>query len=203
MRKLTTRDLINVGLFTVLYFIAVAICGQLGALVPILQVLGPLYIPIVAGIPFMLFLTRVRSFGMITIMGVLVGLLVLATGQAFWVAILAVILAPTADYVASRGGYEKWANLVVSYAIFSLMLIGTVVPLFFMRDAYLTRMRGRKDSGWVEQIISLTPTWMFFVMMLMLVVGAVIGAYLGKSLLRKHFRPAGIANIPQKSRDDE
>lgn len=84
MRRLTTRDLINIGIFTVLYFAAVAIFGQVGALVPILQVLGPLYIPIVAGIPFMLFLTRVDKFGMITIMGILVGLLVLATGQAYW-----------------------------------------------------------------------------------------------------------------------
>lgn len=55
VRNLTTRDLINVGIFTVLYFLAVAVCGQLGALMPIVQVLGPLYIPIVAGIPFALF----------------------------------------------------------------------------------------------------------------------------------------------------
>lgn len=193
MRSLTTRDLINVGIFTVLYFAAVAVFGQIGALMPILQVLGPLYIPIVAGIPFMLFLTRVKSFGMITIMGILVGLLVLATGQAFWVAVLAVILAPAADLICRAGNYTTWRNLVAGYAVFSLMLIGTVVPLFFAREAYLARIGERKDDAWMQSIITLTPTWMFFVMIVMLVVGAVIGAHLGRRLLRKHFERAGIA----------
>ena len=193
VRGLTTRDLINIGIFTVLYFAAVAVCGQLGALMPVLQVLGPLYIPIIAGIPFTLFLTRVNKFGMITIMGLLVGLLVLATGQAFWVPILALALAPLADLISRAGNYRRWANLVAGYAIFSLMLIGTVIPLFFARDAYLDRITSRKDAEWVQQIITLTPMWMFGVMLLMLVTGAVIGAYLGRHILGKHFERAGIA----------
>ncbi len=193
VRNLTTRDLINVGIFTVLYFLAVAVCGQLGALMPIVQVLGPLYIPIVAGIPFALFLTRVKKFGMITIMGIVVGLLVLATGQAYWVALLALVLAPTADAIARAGKYRVWPMLVASYAVFSLMLIGTVVPLFFARDAYIARISSRKDAEWVESIVSLTPSWMFVVMLLMLVVGAVIGLTLGRKMLRKHFERAGIA----------
>jgi energy-coupling factor transport system substrate-specific component len=193
VRRLTTRDLINIGIFTVLYFAAVAIFGQVGALVPILQVLGPLYIPIVAGIPFMLFLTRVDKFGMITIMGILVGLLVLATGQAYWVAVLAVVLAPTADLLCRAGAYRRWPSLVAGYAVFSLMLIGTVVPLFFARDAYLARVGQRKDAAWVQSIVELTPTWVFFAMIAMLIVGAVVGAYLGRAVLRKHFERAGIA----------
>ncbi|MGC3954185.1 MAG: MptD family putative ECF transporter S component [Propionicimonas sp.] len=193
MRSLTTRDLINIGIFTVLYFAAVAVLGQLGALVPILQVLGPLYIPIVAGIPFTLFLTRVQKFGMITILGILVGLLVLATGQAYWVPLLAVVLAPAADLICRAGGYRRWGHLVAGYAVFSLMLIGTVVPLFFARAAFLERVGQRHDDAWVQTIVALTPNWMFAVMIVMLAVGAVIGAYLGRAVLRKHFERAGIA----------
>lgn len=117
-QRLSTRDLINIGIFTVLYFVAVAICGQLGALIPLLQILGPLYIPIIAGIPFALFLTRVHKFGMISIMGILVGLLVLATGQAYWVAVFALVLAPLADWIAKTGSYQAWGRLVASYAVF-------------------------------------------------------------------------------------
>ncbi|MFT3943966.1 MAG: MptD family putative ECF transporter S component [Ancrocorticia sp.] len=193
MRGLTTRDLINTGIFTVLYFAAVALCGQLGALLPILQVLGPLYIPIIAGIPFTLFLTRVNKFGMITIMGLLTGILMMATGQAFWVPILTVVLAPLADIVSRPGNYQRWANLVAGYVIFSLILIGTVIPLFFARHAYLERITDRKDAEWVRQIVALTPTWMFIAMLFMLVIGAIIGAHLGRHILSKHFERAGIA----------
>jgi energy-coupling factor transport system substrate-specific component len=191
--NLTAKDLINVGVFTVLYIAVVAVFGQLGALVPILQVLGPLYMPALAGIVFMLFLTRVGKPGMVTIMGVLVGLLVLATGQAFWVLVLAVVLAPLADLILSRGGYKRWATTLLGYIVFSEMLIGTVIPLFFARDAYLARIGKRKDAAWIESIIKLTPTWMFAVMIVELAVGAVVGAFLGRALLKKHFERAGIA----------
>jgi energy-coupling factor transport system substrate-specific component len=191
--KLTTKDLINVGVFTVLYIVIVGIFGQIGALVPILQVLGPFYIPALAGIVFMLFLTRVGKPGMVTIMGVLVGLLVLATGQPYWVLVLAVVLAPLADLILSRGGYKRWTTTVLGYIVFSEMLIGTVIPLFFARDAYLARLGERKDAAWIQSMIDLTPTWMFAVIIVELAVGAVVGAYLGRALLKKHFERAGIA----------
>jgi len=173
LRGLTTRNLINVGIFTVLYFAAVAVFGQLGALVPILQVLGPLYIPIVAGIPFTLMLALGYS--------------------ANTISLLALVLAPAADLICRAGEYRRWPYLVAGYALFSLMLIGTVVPLFFAREAFLERIGQRHDAAWVQSMIDLTPSWMFAVMLAMLVVGAVIGAQLGRAVLRKHFERAGIA----------
>jgi energy-coupling factor transport system substrate-specific component len=191
--KITPKDLINVGLFTVIYLIVVAAFGQLGALIPILQVLGPFYIPLLAGIPFMLFLTRVRRFGLVTTMGLLVGLVILATGQSYWVPLLAVVLAPLADLVLKAGGYRRWGLTVAGYIVFSEMLIGTVVPLFFARDAFLEKIGGRHDAHWVEQLVALTPPWMFAVMIGELALGAVAGAFLGRLLLKKHFERAGIA----------
>jgi energy-coupling factor transport system substrate-specific component len=190
--KFTTRDLINVGIFTAIYFVVLAVCGQLGALVPILQVLGPFYIPLICGIPFVLFLTRVKTFGMITIMGIVVGALILLTGQSWVVTVLAVILAPIADLVARAGHYTRWPNLVGAYVIFSEMLIGMVVPLFFQRTAFLERLSGRHDAAWVDSLRDMTPSWMFYVMIAMLAVGAVLGAYLGRAMFHKHFSKAGV-----------
>jgi len=194
-RPSVTRDLINVGVFTALYFVILAILGQLGALVPITQVLAPFYLPIVCGIPFMLFLTRVKRFGMITAMGWIIGLLLLLTGMPLTVLPIAFVLAVAADLVARTGGYKRWWSLVAAYAIFSEILIGTVVPLFFQRDAFLARRLERQGEVWTNQIEALTPSWMFFVMIVMLAVGAVIGAYLGRAIFRKHYRylaPAGL-----------
>ncbi len=191
--KPTVKDLINVGIFTVLYMVIVVICGQLGALLPITQVLGPLYIPLLAGIVFMLFLTRVRHFGLVTIMGLLVGLVVLATGQSYWVLILAVVFASLGDFIMSLGRYKKWLTLVIGYVCFSFLLLGTVVPLFFLRDSYLGRLSERKDDAWMSGIVAMTPWWMFLVMIAMIMVGASLGAFLGRAMLRKHFEKAGIA----------
>jgi energy-coupling factor transport system substrate-specific component len=190
--SITTKDLINVGIFTVLYLVVVGVFGQLGALIPILQVLGPFYIPVLAGVVFMLFLTRVNKFGLVTLLGILVSLLVLATGQSYWVAVLAVFLSPLADLIFKLGGYKRWANTVLGYLVFSQMLIGTVVPLFFARESFLAKIGSRHDAAWVRALVDLTPNWMFAVMIGELALGAVVGAYVGRALLRKHFERAGI-----------
>ena len=73
--KLQAKDLINLGLFTVLYFvIGCCVAIPIGFVPIFLPVLGSLW-SLITGIPFMLFLTRVKKFGMVTIMGVLSGLL--------------------------------------------------------------------------------------------------------------------------------
>jgi len=186
-----TRDLITVGVFTALYFVVMAVVGQVGALVPLGQVLGPLYIPLVCGIPFMLFLSRVRRFGLITAMGVLVGLLFLATGQSLAATILGVVCGVVADLIARAGKYRRWGFLVLAYVVFAEIAIGMVVPLFFLRDAFIARLSARHDAAWVNQLVTWTPAWMFYVMIAMVAVGAVGGAFLGRAIWRKHYAYLG------------
>ncbi|MDR1442576.1 MAG: MptD family putative ECF transporter S component [Bifidobacteriaceae bacterium] len=191
--RLDTRALIQTGVFTALYVVVLAVFGQLGALVPILQVLGPFYIPLVCGVPFMLFVARVKAFGQITIMGVLAGVLVFLTGQSWVVLVLAVVLAPAADLIAKTGGYKSFVRTAAAYVVFSEMLIGMVVPLFFLREEFIERIAARHDASWVDSLVNLTPPWVFWAMIGMIAVGAVAGALLGRSLTVKHFRPAGLA----------
>ena len=69
--KIQAKDLINLGLFTVLYFvIGCCVAIPIGFVPIFLPVLGALW-ALITGIPFMLFLTRVKKFGMVTIMGIL------------------------------------------------------------------------------------------------------------------------------------
>lgn len=187
-RPSMTRDLINVGIFTALYFIILAIFGQLGALTPITQVIAPFYLPILCGIPFMLFLTRVKRFGLITAMGWIVGILFLVTGQSYFTAILAFVLSIVADIIARAGQYKRWGLLLLSYIVFAEISIGTVIPLYFQRAAFLARRVDRQGQEWADQIAKLTPWWMFYGMMVMLAVGAIIGAYVGRAIFRKHYQ---------------
>ena len=59
--KLQAKDLINLGLFTVLYFVIGCCVAIPVGFVPIfLPILGALW-SLITGIPFMLFLTRVKK----------------------------------------------------------------------------------------------------------------------------------------------
>ena len=77
--KLKGRDLINIGIYGAIYFVilfAVAMLGMIPIFLPLLSV----FVPILGGIPFMLFLTRVKKPGMIFIFAMIMGILMLLTG---------------------------------------------------------------------------------------------------------------------------
>ena len=80
--KLQAKDLINLGLFTVLYFVIGCCVAIPVGFVPIfLPILGALW-SLITGIPFMLFLTKTGKFGAATIMGTLVSVLCFLMGQS-------------------------------------------------------------------------------------------------------------------------
>lgn len=78
--RLGGKDLINIGIFTAIYFVVVFAVACLG-FVPILMAAICGIIPLIAGIPYLLFLTRARKFGMITILGLLTGIIMFITGM--------------------------------------------------------------------------------------------------------------------------
>ena len=59
--KLQAKDLINVGVFTAIYFV-IFFAGMMLGYIPIFIPLLGLVCPILCGIPFMLYLTKVKKF---------------------------------------------------------------------------------------------------------------------------------------------
>ena len=72
--KLQAKDLINVGIFTAIYFV-IFFAGMMLGYIPIFIPLLGLVCPILCGIPFMLYLTKVKKFGMVSLTGIILGLL--------------------------------------------------------------------------------------------------------------------------------
>ena len=63
--KLKGKDLINIGIYAAIYcaiMTAVAMLGFIPIMMPMLCVL----VPLLGGIPYMLFMTKVDKFGMLT-----------------------------------------------------------------------------------------------------------------------------------------
>ncbi|TCK98726.1 energy-coupling factor transport system substrate-specific component [Natranaerovirga hydrolytica] len=189
--QLNVQDLISVGIFTAFYYLVFFIAAMFG-FIPILFVLMPLYLPIIAGIPFMLFLTKVKKFWMVTIMSIIVGTLFFATGHTWISLVVAVVCGLFADTIFKAGQYKSFGHSVIGYCVFSLWLLGGMLPLWIMRDSYFTYIRDMMGDEYTNAIISMTPTWMLLIMIIMCVIGSIIGAYLGKSVLKKHFKRAGI-----------
>ena len=72
--KLNCRDFINIGIYAAIYFVIVMALAMTG-LIPIFLILLSSMIGIIGGIPFILFLTKVKKPGMIFIMSLIMGIM--------------------------------------------------------------------------------------------------------------------------------
>ncbi len=190
--RLETKDLINIGIFTAIYFVVFFATGMLGY-IPVMMLALPFLCPLVAGIPFMLFLTRVRKFGMVTIMGILLSLLMVLTGHPWVVLPFAIAVAVAGDLILKSGGYRNWGSIRMGYAVVSQWMTGLMAPFFFMRESYFAGIREGYGDTYADTLMALTPTWVFGLVIVLVVLGALAGAQLGKAALKKHFQRAGIA----------
>lgn len=190
--KIEARDLITVGTFTALYFIIMFSLGMLG-FIPILFIIMPLYSHAICGIPFLLFLSKVDKFGMVSLMCILLGILMFATGHTFYVLLTAAICGLLADLIFKLGKYKSFKHTVLGYVLFCLWPVGAALPLWIARESYMEYIKNSMGEDYMIAIRDLTPTWVAFAMLGLSIAGAVLGAALGRKILKKHFLRAGIA----------
>lgn len=126
--KLKGKDLINIGIYGAIYCVlmtAIAMLGFIPIMLPMLSVLCPL----ICGVPMMLFMTKVKKFGMITIMGFIIGLFLMLTGMGYWPVIFGVVCGFAADRVAKSGVFKSASKTAISYGVLNVILFGNYMPL--------------------------------------------------------------------------
>ena len=190
--KLQAKDLINVGLFTVLYFVLGCCVAIPIGFVPIfLPILGALW-TLITGIPFMLFSTRVKKFGMVTLMTILSGLLMGLTGMGYWGIPVGVVSGILGDLIMKSGNYKSASKNILGYAVFSLWMVGTYIPMYFMvEDSYASFAASFGDE-YAAKVMSAMPMWSLILVVAGIFVCAILGGLIGKAVLKKHFAKAGI-----------
>ena len=161
--------------------------------IPIFIPLLGLVCPILCGIPFMLFLTKVKKFGMVSLTGIILGLLNLVMGSGVLVLIFGVIFGVLGDVILRAGKYQSWKCTLLGNGVFSLWIMGYVSRMFLTRDTFFTSLVSSYGQEYVDTLMSYTPGWMYPVLFIVTFIGGILGALLGKAVLKKHFEKAGIA----------
>lgn len=190
--KMQTKDLINIGLFTVLYFVLGCCVAIPIGFVPIfLPILGALW-TLITGIPFMLFAVRVKKFGMVTIMAVLSGLLMGLTGMGFWGILTGAVFGLLGDLIMKSGSYKSAKKTILGYGVFSLWMIGTYIPMYFMVEQSRADFAKSFGDEYADKVMSVMPMWSIVLVIAAIFVCALFGGLIGKAILKKHFTKAGI-----------
>jgi len=189
--RLNGKDLIHVGIYSAIYFVivmALAMTGYIPIMMPLLCVIGP----IIGGIPFMLFLTKVKKFGMILIMSAIMGIMMALTGMGLYALPVALVSGLVAELVWKRANYSKAGISILVCGFFHIWLWGNFIPLFANPAAYFAT-RTEFGAGYEAALTALLPPWMNPVLLISCFVFGVVGGLLGRALLKKHFIKAGIA----------
>ena len=189
--KLKGKDLINIGIYAAIYCLLMTCVAMLGY-IPIMMPMLAVIVPIVLGVPMMLFYTKVKKFGMITIMGTIIGIYLCVTGMGFWPIVFGVVFGFLADLVAKSGKYVSSKKTILSYGTFCVLLFGNFLPLYIDREAYFST-RQSFGAEYINSLSNIMQPWTAPAINIAAFVCGMLGALLGKALLKKHFVKAGIA----------
>jgi len=189
-KKLKGKDLVNIGIFAAIYFIimfAIACLGFMPIFMPLLYVLVPFF----GGIPYMLFLTKVKKFWMITIFAALCGILSFVTGMNVIPIFLSIIVGLIADFIFKSGNFSSSKKAIISCGIFSIWIIGYCAPLYINPVQYWTN-RSSYGAEYAQAVMQFFPIWSLPIYIASCFIFGCLGAVLGKAMLKKHFAKAGI-----------
>lgn len=100
--RLQGKDLMNIGIYSAIYCVIVTGVAMLGY-IPIMMPMLCALVPLIAGVPFMLFLTKVKKFGMIWIMSIIIGIFMILTGMAHYALIVGFFTGLIAELIYKSG----------------------------------------------------------------------------------------------------
>lgn len=189
--RLQGKDFINIGIFTAIYFVivfAVACLGFIPIMMPFLAVL----VPLIAGVPFMLYLTKARKFGMLTIMGMILGIIMMLMGPNWPTVITGTVFGLLADLLMKSSGYQSVSKSVLANGIFSCWVWGQFIPMYINTNYYDNLATGYGQE-YTQTLQGYMQPWVLPVLLVVCFVFGLLGGLLGKAILRKHFLKAGMA----------
>ena len=88
----------------------------------------------------MLYFSKIKKFGMLTISGLLEGILMLLTGMGYWCIPTGLIFGLIADFMLKRSEYKSAKMEILAHGVFSIWVFGAFIPIIMTRDSYYEKL---------------------------------------------------------------
>ena len=191
---IATSEDYTIGIFSAIYFVINFAFMLLGGIHPVLWMLMPGFIAVFAGIPFMLMVAKVQKPGAVFLMGLITALIYFATGQ--FTLVILISMASTcilAEVVRMVTKYNSFKGNSIAYVIFSLGMVGSPLPIWLFKADFLAQITEQgMPADYVAAVEALSSNAMLIVLFVAPIIGGIIGAFIARSLFKKHFVKAGI-----------
>ncbi|MGL5424951.1 MptD family putative ECF transporter S component [Serratia fonticola] len=186
-------ELITLGIFSVMII-------TINMAINMLAVLSPFLIPItkslsgmMAGIPFMLYLARVKQKGLISLMAMVLATVMVLAGDYVLTLVSALIAGGIADIICSAARKnQRRALMVLGYGIFNLWSVGGLLPLLFMRQKMESQVAEQLGQEYAHSFSSFFSAPVIGWLLAGIFVSGLLGAVIGLGVLNKHFVRSGL-----------
>ena len=194
-KNLQIKDLITLGLYTILLVLLMGVGVGLGTLFTSVVFGGKVYFAtytsvaaaLVCGSAYSLIFNKINKNMAIFIMIAIIGIFMSVSGHSIVGGIVLIFAAILAE-IAFRYGNEY-----LSYLFFNLGNIGIILPMFFMKDSYVKHLQNRNYSDEkINLVMSSTDMKTFIFIVIFTIIFSIIGTYLGRKLYFKNFNKAGL-----------
>ena len=180
--KLTVPDLISIGVFTALYFVLVTIAtfASVAIFPGFNNVVLPAFCALISGCVYTLLVVKLQKFGGISVMGIVMGLFFMISGHFIISFAANIVMGIVADCVAKVGKYKSKKWIILSYVLFSYGLFGPVIPMWFMKDAYVANLVARgKDAVYIAELFANINMVTFVLAVVATLICALVGGWFG------------------------
>lgn len=194
-KKLTSRDLITLGVFSLLFMtVSMLVVGITSA--SVIAYCGCCALAAIpAGIIWVYTHVRIPRAGTSLIMAAVFAIVVFAIGSGWPIALGLLVGGIASELVRGVVGRKRFMGIAIGYALFEVCwAAGIFVPMFANQDYYRALMGSNNiDPSYMESMLSFVTPQTFAVIAAVTIVGALMGAFLGRAIFKKHFERAGIA----------
>ena len=189
-KKLKIKDLVTIGVFAVIYVVIIFALGMIGFL-PVLYLVYPALLGIVSGTVIMLFMAKVQKPWAVLILGMLTSVLMMVEGNTYLLIIHSFVVMLIAELIRRVGNYNSFKYNMLSFAIFNTWICGSLMQMLWAREKYI-EIAMVMGEEYVNALIKLVTYPNMALVYLRAILGGLIGANIGRILLKKHFIKAGI-----------
>ncbi|QMV84322.1 MptD family putative ECF transporter S component [Corynebacterium hindlerae] len=191
-QTLTTRDLINAGIFSALYFVLTFVTGMVGFAGPQFMFVGWAIGVIVNGIVLALYVARTPKLGALTILGGINGVAFMLTGHYAWSLFGCLVLGFFADVILTKLRLSINQTFPLAYAVFCTWITMPFVPLILDTDSYYVNIADQMGQQYADAMAQIFQPWTIGILGIGAFIFGIIGGIIGLRVSRKHFESAGL-----------
>ncbi len=190
--NLKTKDLIYAGGFAVVYMVVAMIASMVLGIVPILSLYAvQILIGFACGSIYFMYAMKLKKFGAITILALLVGLMSAGSGHIYTL-FLAVPVGLLADFIAKLGQYKSKKMYGLSYIAFNLITVTPFLSYVVAREETVAMCVEYYGEGYGTAIDLLISDMLIPIQLVLAVIGGILGVLFANKLMKKHFEKAGV-----------